>query len=125
MISLSFYWSLAISQFFDVKRKDFWQMFIHHIATIALMAFSWVSNLHRVGTLVLLLHDCVDIFLEVILTYIIGASTLGRVHYWSPVSLQFLMAKAAIVTSLSFSKISAIFIAKSTVYFTPFCIKLP
>lgn len=68
MISLSFYWSLAISQFRDVKRKDFWQMFVHHIATILLMAFSWVCNLIRVGTLVLLVHDCADIFLEVCIT---------------------------------------------------------
>ncbi|KAF6212790.1 hypothetical protein GE061_010499 [Apolygus lucorum] len=64
IISLSFYWSLTISQFSDVKRKDFWQMFVHHNATIALMAFSWVCNLCRVGTLVLLIHDCADIFLE-------------------------------------------------------------
>lgn len=64
MFSLAFYWSLAVSQFFDVKRKDFWQMFVHHIATICLMGFSWVCNLHRIGTLVLLVHDCADIFLE-------------------------------------------------------------
>ncbi|XP_023706928.1 ceramide synthase 6 isoform X1 [Cryptotermes secundus] len=64
MISLAFYWSLTVSQFFDVKRKDFWQMFIHHIAAICLMGFSWVCNLHRIGTLVLLTHDCSDIFLE-------------------------------------------------------------
>ncbi|XP_030021916.1 ceramide synthase 6 isoform X2 [Manduca sexta] len=64
MISSAFYWSLTISQFWDVRRKDFWQMFVHHIATIALLSFSWVCNLHRIGTLVLLLHDCADIFLE-------------------------------------------------------------
>ncbi|XP_062528890.1 ceramide synthase 6 isoform X5 [Bombyx mori] len=64
MISSAFYWSLTISQFWDVKRKDFWQMFVHHIATIALLSFSWVCNLHRIGTLVLLTHDCADIFLE-------------------------------------------------------------
>ncbi|XP_063220176.1 ceramide synthase 6-like [Bacillus rossius redtenbacheri] len=64
MVSMSFYWSLAVSQFFDVKRKDFWQMFIHHIATIILMVLSWICNLYRIGTLVLLVHDCADIFLE-------------------------------------------------------------
>ncbi|KAK7867400.1 hypothetical protein R5R35_003830 [Gryllus longicercus] len=64
MSSLAFYWSLAVSQFFDVKRKDFWQMFVHHIATICLLSFSWVCNLHRIGTLVLLTHDCADTFLE-------------------------------------------------------------
>ncbi|XP_008550481.1 ceramide synthase 6 [Microplitis demolitor] len=64
MISISFYCSLSISQFFDVKRKDFWQMFIHHKATIMLMSFSWVCNLTRIGSLVLVVHDCADIFLE-------------------------------------------------------------
>ncbi|KAJ8950754.1 hypothetical protein NQ318_011247 [Aromia moschata] len=64
MISMSFYWSLCVSQFFDVKRKDFWQMFIHHIATIILMWLSWVVNVFRIGTLVLVVHDCPDIFLE-------------------------------------------------------------
>lgn len=64
MISMAFYWSLTASQFYDVKRKDFWQMFAHHMITILLMALSWVCNLHRVGSLVLLVHDCADIFLE-------------------------------------------------------------
>lgn len=64
MFSMSFYWSLVVSQFFDVKRKDFWQMFVHHIVTLLLMALSWVYNFHRVGSLVLVIHDCADIFME-------------------------------------------------------------
>lgn len=64
MISMSFYWSLCVSQFFDVKRKDFWQMFIHHIAAILLMCLSWVVNIFRIGSLVLVVHDSADIFLE-------------------------------------------------------------
>uniref|UniRef100_A0A1L8EBK0 Protein transporter n=1 Tax=Haematobia irritans TaxID=7368 RepID=A0A1L8EBK0_HAEIR len=64
MISMAFYWSLTVTQFFDVKRKDFWQMFIHHMVTLLLMSLSWICNLHRVGSLVLVIHDCADIFLE-------------------------------------------------------------
>jgi len=64
MISMSFYWALTATQFFDVKRKDFWQMFIHHMVTLLLMSLSWVCNLHRIGSLVLVIHDCADIFLE-------------------------------------------------------------
>lgn len=61
---LGFYLSLIISQFFDVHRKDFWQMFIHHIITVCLLCFSWACNFHRVGTLVLIIHDFADIPLE-------------------------------------------------------------
>jgi len=64
MVELSFYWSLSISQFFDVKRKDFWEMFIHHNTTIALMMFSWTAHFTRIGTLVLIVHDCADHLLE-------------------------------------------------------------
>ncbi|XP_026333817.1 ceramide synthase 5-like isoform X2 [Hyposmocoma kahamanoa] len=64
MISSAFYWALTFSQFWDVKHKDFWQMFVHHIATIALLSFSWVVDLHRIGSLVLLFHDFADIFLD-------------------------------------------------------------
>ncbi|XP_074597407.1 ceramide synthase schlank [Brevipalpus obovatus] len=63
-IELGFYLSLLISQFFDVKRNDFWQMFIHHLVTVLLLCFSWAGNLHRIGTLVLIIHDFADIPLE-------------------------------------------------------------
>ena len=52
------------TQFIDVKRKDFWIMFIHHMATIILMSFSWACNFFKIGTLVLIIHDTSDIFLE-------------------------------------------------------------
>ncbi|XP_065333162.1 ceramide synthase 6 [Cloeon dipterum] len=64
MTNMAFYWSLTFSQFFDVKRKDFWQMFVHHIATLLLMSFSWVCNLYRIGSLVIIVHDIADIFLD-------------------------------------------------------------
>ncbi|KAG8193505.1 hypothetical protein JTE90_003717 [Oedothorax gibbosus] len=64
MLELGFYWSLTFSQFMDTKRKDFAQMFVHHIVTILLLTFSWTSNLFRIGTLVLVIHDFADVPLE-------------------------------------------------------------
>uniref|UniRef100_A0A8D0GVH9 Ceramide synthase 6 n=1 Tax=Sphenodon punctatus TaxID=8508 RepID=A0A8D0GVH9_SPHPU len=63
-IELSFYWSLMFSQFIDIKRKDFGIMFTHHIVTVTLLTFSYVTNFTRVGTLTLCLHDVADIVLE-------------------------------------------------------------
>ena len=56
-IELGFYLSLLVTQFFDIKRKDFWQMFIHHIVTISLLMFSYACSFTRLGTLVLIIHD--------------------------------------------------------------------
>lgn len=64
MWELAFYWALFISQFFDAKRKDFWEMFIHHLATLALLNLSWTNHMHRMGSLVLIVHDFADHWLE-------------------------------------------------------------
>ncbi|XP_066508375.1 ceramide synthase 2-like isoform X1 [Hoplias malabaricus] len=64
MIELGFYWSLLLCVSVDVKRKDFKEQIIHHIATIFLLGFSYCANYIRVGTLVMLVHDSSDFLLE-------------------------------------------------------------
>ena len=64
MLEMAFYWSLLFTQFTDVKRKDFWEMFIHHIATLALLTLSWSNQMHRMGSLVLMVHDLADHWME-------------------------------------------------------------
>ncbi|KAK3562389.1 hypothetical protein QTP86_033526, partial [Hemibagrus guttatus] len=64
ILEMSFYWSLLFSITFDVKRKDFKEQIIHHLATLTLLAFSWCGNYIRAGTLVMLVHDASDVFLE-------------------------------------------------------------
>uniref|UniRef100_A0A667ZYC3 Ceramide synthase 5 n=1 Tax=Myripristis murdjan TaxID=586833 RepID=A0A667ZYC3_9TELE len=61
---LAFYWSLMFSQFTDIKRKDFLIMFIHHLATVSLISFSYANNMLRVGSLVMCVHDASDFLLE-------------------------------------------------------------
>lgn len=64
MIEMGFYWSLLFSVASDVKRKDFKEQIIHHVATIMLISFSWCTNYIRAGTLVMAVHDASDYFLE-------------------------------------------------------------
>lgn len=63
-IELGFYLSLVLTQIIDTKRKDFWQMFVHHIVTIVLLVLSWACNFHRLGSLVLAIHDVSDVPME-------------------------------------------------------------
>ncbi|XP_072924721.1 ceramide synthase 4a isoform X1 [Hemitrygon akajei] len=64
MVELAFYWSLLLRVSLDVKRKDFKEQIIHHIATIFLIGFSYCANYIRVGTLVMLVHDASDYIME-------------------------------------------------------------
>lgn len=45
--------------------QDFLIMFLHHVAAISLITFSYVNNMARVGTLVMCLHDAADVLIEV------------------------------------------------------------
>ncbi|KAK4451086.1 TLC domain-containing protein [Podospora aff. communis PSN243] len=47
----------------EERRKDYWQMLTHHFVTISLMYGSYRYGYTRVGNLILVLMDVVDIFL--------------------------------------------------------------
>ncbi|XP_047239927.1 ceramide synthase 2a [Girardinichthys multiradiatus] len=64
MIELGFYVSLVFSVASDVKRKDFKEQIVHHVATILLIGFSWLVNYIRAGTLIMLVHDASDYLME-------------------------------------------------------------
>ena len=49
----------------EERRKDHWQMFTHHIITICLIYASYRYGHTRVGNLILVLMDVVDLFLPV------------------------------------------------------------
>jgi len=48
----------------EVRRKDFWENFAHHLATIGLIVYSYEVNFMKIGTMVFLCHDINDIFME-------------------------------------------------------------
>lgn len=63
-ISISYYINEAIALFIEPKRKDFFQMLLHHISTLMLLGYSYKTGFIRYGVSILFLHDISDPFLE-------------------------------------------------------------
>lgn len=69
-------------------------MTIHHVVTIILLSVSYMLNQHRIGTVVLIIHDLSDIFLE-------GSKTLNYFKFKKVVNIGFaIFAVAFFVTRL-------------------------
>uniref|UniRef100_A0A183BNX6 TLC domain-containing protein n=1 Tax=Globodera pallida TaxID=36090 RepID=A0A183BNX6_GLOPA len=65
IVQSGFYLSLLFSLVvFDVRRSDHYEMATHHVATILLLSMSFTINFVRAATLILILHDSADVFLE-------------------------------------------------------------
>ncbi|CAG9830431.1 unnamed protein product [Diabrotica balteata] len=64
-LTMVYYSSACVSQLcLDVRRKDFWIMFLHHITVVVLVSIIWIFKLHRIGSLAPVMHDVNDIILE-------------------------------------------------------------
>lgn len=63
IVLLSYFWaeSFVLIPATGRKTSDKVQTLCHHFFTVLLMVFSWTCNFVRVGTLVLLVHECADI----------------------------------------------------------------
>lgn len=51
---------------FEQKRNDFVEMFLHHVVTLVLYGFSYLTNMTDSGAAIMYLHDWADIFASII-----------------------------------------------------------
>eukprot|EP01089_Gocevia_fonbrunei_P010518 TRINITY_DN233_c0_g1_i1.p1 TRINITY_DN233_c0_g1~~TRINITY_DN233_c0_g1_i1.p1 ORF type:complete len:395 (-),score=34.90 TRINITY_DN233_c0_g1_i1:96-1280(-) len=70
----------AINVGLDKKKKDFVELFIHHIVTLIMLYCSLVVGYWRLGTLVLYTHDLCDVFLQIPKIYLLydNAGCFGK-----------------------------------------------
>lgn len=61
---ISFYINELLTIFFEPKKKDFYQMVLHHFVTLLLMYLSLTVKYMKFGLLILVLHDISDPILE-------------------------------------------------------------
>lgn len=51
--------------FINERQSDFWIMILHHICTISLVSFSFLTNESAAGVIIFYLHDFTDIFVSI------------------------------------------------------------
>jgi len=73
--------SVYATLYMDYKRKDFYVMLIHHVITMALIFVSYATRYHKIGLLVLFVHDITDIWLEMTKLFHYLAIRQGKKKY--------------------------------------------
>lgn len=96
MIEGGFYISLLFSIMKDVKRKDFTEQLIHHMATIFLIVFSYVANFVRVGSLVMAIHDVSDIILEGAKCFVYAKKSAVADHMFTLFAIVFIVSRLVV-----------------------------
>ncbi|KAL6502494.1 hypothetical protein OROHE_024499 [Orobanche hederae] len=82
MCECGFYtYSIAALVMWETRRKDFSVMMSHHVITVFLIAFSYMTRFFRVGTVILALHDASDVFLEAAKVFKYSGNELGA-SWW-------------------------------------------
>ena len=71
------YFANVVSLFLEVKRKDFWEMFVHHVATCFLVWVAYFGPWMRIGAVIMVLLDPADVPLHCakLLKYLSTSST--------------------------------------------------
>jgi hypothetical protein len=65
LAQLGFWLHQIVNIHLEERRKDHWQMLSHHLITCALISMSYGMYMTKVGTLILILMDSVDIVFSV------------------------------------------------------------
>ncbi|XP_015892880.3 ceramide synthase LOH2 isoform X1 [Ziziphus jujuba] len=65
MCQCGFYiYSIAALLAWETRRKDFSVMMSHHVITVFLIGYSYITRFFRIGTIILALHDASDVLME-------------------------------------------------------------
>lgn len=128
--SLEFYYHVELASYIhqlmwtEVTRSDAIEMILHHVSTIILVLFSYLTNYTRVGAAILFLHDIADIFLEAakIFNYLskgVDSNKRAWIRSWAKTCCDILFALFAIIFFITRLVIYPKYILYSIIYETP------
>jgi ceramide synthetase len=77
-------------RFFSPRKRDYYVMFGHHIATCALITGSYVARGYRIGLVVMFVHDLSDILLDI--TQLMNHAKMEGAQYCFVTEISFVCA---------------------------------
>jgi hypothetical protein len=80
-------------RFFSPRKRDYYVMFAHHIATCALIVGSYVTRCYRIGLAVMFVHDASDIVLDV--TQLMNHAHMEGAQFYFVTEISFVCAMIA------------------------------
>ncbi|XP_059652877.1 ceramide synthase LOH2-like [Cornus florida] len=70
-------YSIVALLMWETRRKDFSVMMSHHVITVFLIGYSYISRFFRIGSVILALHDGSDVFMEAAKVFKYSEKELG------------------------------------------------
>lgn len=94
MCQCGFYiYSIAALLMWETRRKDFSVMMSHHVITVILIGYSYLSSFFRIGSIILALHDASDVFLEAAKVFKYSEKELGASVFFGLFAISWLVLR--------------------------------
>ncbi|GLT60449.1 hypothetical protein SLA2020_332140 [Shorea laevis] len=94
MCQCGFYiYSVAALLVWETRRKDFAVMMSHHVITVILIAYSYMTRFFRIGSIILALHDASDVFMEAAKVFKYSERELGASVFFGLFAISWLLLR--------------------------------
>ncbi|KAI4295651.1 hypothetical protein L6164_035672 [Bauhinia variegata] len=94
MCQCGFYiYSIAALLTWETRRKDFSVMMSHHIITVVLIGWSYITSFFRIGSIILALHDASDVFMEAAKIFKYSGSEFGASVFFGLFAISWLVLR--------------------------------
>lgn len=94
MCQCGFYlYSIGALVKWETRRKDFSVMMSHHIVTVILISYSYITRFFRIGSVVLALHDASDVFMEAAKVFKYSENELGASVFFGFFAISWLVTR--------------------------------
>ena len=102
LVELSWYLCGIVRLYIEPRKKDYKQMFVHHVSTILLLGISYCLHQLRIGVVIYTLHNIADPLLQAAKLFKYCGSELGATLLFVPFALSFFVSRLILYPMLCY-----------------------